>query len=480
MSSAGWPSRADVTGGRPSTSRRYATPQQSQSQSVIERTPRGTISAQVIARPHGRSAGNSSSYDSYRGNSEYMMPVSDANWKNSGQSRAQPRLSTRSNSNPDIGPAGLMRSPPTQEPLGRPDVVNMIGGGLKGHGPSGRLGNPSQRGHRRRNSGNMDFRPAQMSSQSENREKIYAWQLLRGTTEADYPMILRERKEYLLSVDLAESEALIAEWNALIAELDAVARNALGVDAKGYKAQYSGYDKKKGRKRSNSFLARDNAKLVSPENTNEIKGRERSHTLSSFFGINVLRKAPSLKSLKAPTPQVSKIRSEQNILTTAVELHKAQMREKAQREARARADAENAAWKAALAEAEARAAEEELAKVPSLEVIQRNVEVNETEEVRKTPTNVEVLSDDDHKSIFDIDSPPKIMMDAESYHKRNNPSQTNDNSHNQRQTVTPQSLRERIPDDDILRTMYRIAEDILNSKKTTQLQEPQPVQRTTV
>jgi hypothetical protein len=52
---------------------------------------------------------------------------------------------------------------------------------------------------------------------------------------------------------------------------------------------------------------------------------------------------------------------DQHLLSEAVRLHKAKMRELAQREARARADSEQATYKAAVAEAEACAAADELA-----------------------------------------------------------------------------------------------------------------------
>ena len=61
------------------------------------------------------------------------------------------------------------------------------------------------------------------------------------------------------------------------------------------------------------------------------------------------------------------IAQEQRQLAAAVTLHKQRLREQAQREARARAESENAAWQATLAEAEARAAAEELARAEALE-----------------------------------------------------------------------------------------------------------------
>ena len=57
-------------------------------------------------------------------------------------------------------------------------------------------------------------------------------------------------------IDLASSVTLLAEWTALITELDLVARDTLGVDAKGFQTTADDENDSGRRKRSNSFLAR--------------------------------------------------------------------------------------------------------------------------------------------------------------------------------------------------------------------------------
>lgn len=58
---------------------------------------------------------------------------------------------------------------------------------------------------------------------SPGKGRTYVWQRLRDTG-IDYNMILRERRLWLLSQDLAQSETLLCEWFALMQEMDAIVR----------------------------------------------------------------------------------------------------------------------------------------------------------------------------------------------------------------------------------------------------------------
>ena len=120
---------------------------------------------------------------------------------------------------------------------------------------------------------------------------------------------------------------------------------------------------------------------ASPAPDNITKGtarkqqRARSSSFLSFFrgeknaggGDADLLAAQHAHEAHAVDLDPALIAQEQRQLAAAVTLHKQRLREHAQREARARAESENAAWQATLAEAEARAAAEELARAPPLE-----------------------------------------------------------------------------------------------------------------
>ena len=108
--------------------------------------------------------------------------------------------------------------------------------------------------------------------------------------------------------------------------------------------------------------------------------RPRSNSFLSYFrgqkkgtGAGGDGIAPNLLAARAQQVDSDResdpvlIAQEQRQLAAAVALHKQRLREQAQREARARAESENAAWQATLAEAEARAAAEELARAEALE-----------------------------------------------------------------------------------------------------------------
>jgi hypothetical protein len=58
---------------------------------------------------------------------------------------------------------------------------------------------------------------------SPGKGRTYVWQRLRDTG-IDYNMILRERRLWLLSQDLAKSETLLGEWFMLVQELDTIVR----------------------------------------------------------------------------------------------------------------------------------------------------------------------------------------------------------------------------------------------------------------
>eukprot|EP00039_Didymoeca_costata_P028745 m.22073 g.22073 ORF g.22073 m.22073 type:complete len:279 (+) comp7335_c0_seq1:194-1030(+) len=104
----------------------------------------------------------------------------------------------------------------------------------------------------------------------------FVWQRLRDSG-VDYGMILKERREWLLSQDLARNEALLTEWFTLIKELDLVARAALGVDDTGMK-MIDGGD---GRARSHSFTSGDKGRTSpSPEFEG---GRPRSQSFLEFM-----------------------------------------------------------------------------------------------------------------------------------------------------------------------------------------------------
>lgn len=223
-------------------------------------------------------------------------------------------------------------------------------------------------------------------------ENKYAWQLLRASADPrNYEMILKERREWLRTIDLAEKPPLLAEWLALIVELDTVSREALGVDAKGFvgqsSAQATGRKKRSWSFTKGSVFSAGKSTAYSTASGGSRRGaegggevdavdnaRRRSNSFLSYFGggnptggggrANATRMAEA--EMNAAAEADDRAGREQQVLGEAIRLHKNKMRELAQREARARADSAEASWQLAVAEAEARAAEEELAMAPPL------------------------------------------------------------------------------------------------------------------
>lgn len=185
---------------------------------------------------------------------------------------------------------------------------------------------------------------------------------------------------------------MLAEWLALIVELDVVSRQALGVDAKGFGRKNAiGMGRKK---RSWSFTKGSVFTAGKTTAYSTASGgsrpaaeggggggaaaqgmdtRRRSNSFLSYFvggGTSDDNNADPVTmtkaELKAAAEEANRAGREQQMLAEAIRVHKNKMRELAQREARARADSAEASWQVAVAEAEARAAEEELARAPPL------------------------------------------------------------------------------------------------------------------
>eukprot|EP00038_Savillea_parva_P017141 m.19190 g.19190 ORF g.19190 m.19190 type:complete len:314 (+) comp3669_c0_seq1:106-1047(+) len=131
----------------------------------------------------------------------------------------------------------------------------------------------------------------------------YAWQMLRGSTEADYTMILQERRAWLATMNIADDVKMLAEWSALVAELDRVARESLGVDERGYQAS-STNTPAPSRRRSRSFFTgglnffQDKSNdMASAAGKNA--SRPRSHSILNQIG-GLLRKRSSTPPHTSP------------------------------------------------------------------------------------------------------------------------------------------------------------------------------------
>eukprot|EP00040_Diaphanoeca_grandis_P028201 m.162276 g.162276 ORF g.162276 m.162276 type:complete len:332 (-) comp31272_c0_seq1:92-1087(-) len=135
------------------------------------------------------------------------------------------------------------------------------------------------------NASTMDTRSLSGSSIGGQRKPTYAWQLLRASCEADYEMILNERKSYLAnSCDLSVKPKLLAEWMALIEELDTVARQNLGVDDTGY-VYFETQPKEESRRRSKSFLNLFKVANTKPAPTLDATTPSRRPRSNSFRGF---------------------------------------------------------------------------------------------------------------------------------------------------------------------------------------------------
>eukprot|EP00041_Stephanoeca_diplocostata_P032805 m.1062243 g.1062243 ORF g.1062243 m.1062243 type:complete len:385 (+) comp24213_c0_seq55:171-1325(+) len=106
----------------------------------------------------------------------------------------------------------------------------------------------------------------------------YVWERLKNTG-IDYKMILSERRLWLLQQDLGRSDILLAEWFALVQELDKVTRNEMGVDQFGTKLITSAEAQER-KQRSQSFN-RGNDAGVSSDGPNRPRSRSFLEYLST-------------------------------------------------------------------------------------------------------------------------------------------------------------------------------------------------------
>eukprot|EP00041_Stephanoeca_diplocostata_P041571 m.8348 g.8348 ORF g.8348 m.8348 type:complete len:328 (-) comp6297_c1_seq1:66-1049(-) len=126
----------------------------------------------------------------------------------------------------------------------------------------------------------------------------FAWQLLQQSDVGEYEMILKERRAWLASVDIQNNPRLLAEWMALIQELDRVARESLGVDSHGFSSQPCDDDASRlhGRARSRSLYGTSgttrsgSGRSTQGENDDASGGtRQRSRSFMGFLGAFVSR-----------------------------------------------------------------------------------------------------------------------------------------------------------------------------------------------
>jgi len=121
-------------------------------------------------------------------------------------------------------------------------------------------------------------------------------------------MILSERRAWLNNMNIASSPQLLAEWSALVAELDRVHRESLGVDERGYERNPSKSTPRI--RRSQSFLG-IGARLYGERTGETRRGSSRPRSKSILGTIGGL-----LKSQRRDRPQES-------LFTNSEEIHEA-------------------------------------------------------------------------------------------------------------------------------------------------------------